>query len=66
VAAPARPGRGLRWLTMSTIAADASVAVAVTEAIRAGDLDALRRLLREHPDLAAARSQGARSAAELR
>jgi len=40
---------------MPTLAADAPLAVAVTEAIRTGDLAALRRLLGEHPDLAAAR-----------
>jgi ankyrin repeat protein len=40
---------------MATIAADAPLAVAVTRAIRSGDLPALRRLLREHPELGAAR-----------
>jgi len=40
---------------MPTLAADAPLAVAVTEAIQTGDLAALRRLLREHPDLAPAR-----------
>jgi hypothetical protein len=40
---------------MSTIAADVPLAVEVAAAIRAGDLAALRRLLRDHPDLAAAR-----------
>ncbi len=39
---------------MSTLATDAPLAVAVTEAIQTGDLAALRRVLREHPDLAAA------------
>jgi uncharacterized protein len=40
---------------MTTIAADAPLAVAATEAIQTGDLAALGRLLRDHPDLAAAR-----------
>jgi len=40
---------------MPTLAADAPLAVAVTEAIQTGDLAALRRLLGEHPDLATAR-----------
>ena len=40
---------------MATIAADTPLAVAVTQAIRSGDLPALRRLLREHPELGAAR-----------
>jgi uncharacterized protein len=40
---------------MATIAADAPLAVAVTQAIRTGDVDGLRRLLREHPELAGAR-----------
>ena len=40
---------------MSTLATDAPMAVAVTEAIQTGDLAALRRLLHDHPDLAAAR-----------
>jgi ankyrin repeat protein len=39
---------------MSTLATDAPLAVAVTEAIQTGDLAVLRRVLREHPDLAAA------------
>jgi uncharacterized protein len=34
---------------------DEPLAVAVVEAIRGGDVDALRRLLRDHPDLATAR-----------
>jgi uncharacterized protein len=50
---------------MSTIAADAPLAVAVTEAIRAGDLAALRRLLRDHPDLATARLGDEREARTL-
>jgi ankyrin repeat protein len=50
---------------MSTIAADAPLAVAVTEAIRAGDLAALRRLLRDHPDLATARLGHVREARTL-
>jgi uncharacterized protein len=40
---------------VTTIAADAPLAVAVTQAIRTGDVDGLRRLLREHPELAGAR-----------
>jgi uncharacterized protein len=40
---------------MSTIAADVPLVVEVAAAIRAGDLAALRKLLRDHPDLAAAR-----------
>jgi uncharacterized protein len=40
---------------MPTIAADSPLATAVTEAIQKGDLAALRRLLEEHSDLAAAR-----------
>jgi uncharacterized protein len=50
---------------MTTIAADAPLAVAVTEAIRAGDLAALRPLLRDHPDLAAARLGDEREARTL-
>jgi len=40
---------------MPIIAAGAPLAVAVTEAIQTGDLASLRRLLREHPELASAR-----------
>jgi ankyrin repeat protein len=40
---------------VATIAADAPLAVAVTQAIRTGDVDGLRRLLREHGELAGAR-----------
>ena len=40
---------------MSTLATNTPLAVAVTEAIHTGDLAALRRLLHDHPDLAAAR-----------
>jgi len=40
---------------MTTIAADAPLAVAVTEAIQTGDLASLQRLLSENPDLASAR-----------
>jgi uncharacterized protein len=50
---------------MTTFAADAPLADAATEAIRTGDLDALRRLLREHPDLAAARLGDEREARTL-
>lgn len=37
------------------LAADDSVAVAVAEAIRTGDLESVRRLLKENPELASAR-----------
>jgi hypothetical protein len=40
---------------VATIATDAPLAVAVTQAIRTGDVDGLRRLLREHGELAGAR-----------
>jgi uncharacterized protein len=40
---------------MGLIAADDPLAVAATAAVQAGDLDEVRRLLQEHPDLATAR-----------
>jgi ankyrin repeat protein len=40
---------------IQTIRPDDPLAVTVVEAIRGGDIDALRRLLRDHPDLAIAR-----------
>ena len=40
---------------MTTIANDEPIAVAVTEAIRAGDLETLARLLEESPGLATTR-----------
>ena len=40
---------------MTTLPTDHPVALAVTAAIRSGDVDAVRRLLAEHPDLATAR-----------
>jgi ankyrin repeat protein len=42
---------------MATLPSDDVVAVALVQAIRRGDVDALRRLLDEHPDLASARFQ---------
>jgi uncharacterized protein len=50
---------------MSLMAADTPLAVEVTAAIRDGDLAALRRLLRDHPDLAAARLDDEREARTL-
>jgi uncharacterized protein len=50
---------------MSLMAADSPLAVEVTAAIRDGDLAALRRLLRDHPDLAAARLGDEREARTL-
>jgi uncharacterized protein len=50
---------------MSLMAADSPLAVEVTAAIRDGDLAALRRLLRDHPDLAAARIGDEREARTL-
>ncbi|WP_314622534.1 hypothetical protein [Streptomyces stackebrandtii] len=41
--------------TSRTLRSQDPLALAVTEAIRSGDLDSLRRLLAEHPGLAAAR-----------
>ncbi|MFI9213604.1 ankyrin repeat domain-containing protein [Streptomyces sp. NPDC053253] len=41
--------------TPRTLRSQDPLAVAVTEAVRSGDLDSLRRLLAEHPGLAAAR-----------
>jgi uncharacterized protein len=43
---------------MTTIADDEPLAVAVTEAIRAGDVESLAQLLDENPDLATARIRG--------
>jgi hypothetical protein len=40
---------------MATIGTEEPLAVAVVEAVRGGDLEALRRLLAEHPWLATAR-----------
>jgi uncharacterized protein len=40
---------------MSTIAIDDPIAVAAIRAIQSGDVEALRELLQQHPDLAAAR-----------
>jgi hypothetical protein len=40
---------------MATLAPDDPLAIAAVEAIRTGDVDALRRLLQAHPDLATAR-----------
>jgi ankyrin repeat protein len=50
---------------MSLMAADSPLAVEVAAAIRDGDLAALRRLLRDHPDLAAARLGDEREARTL-
>jgi hypothetical protein len=50
---------------MSLMVADSPLAVEVTAAIRDGDLAALRRLLRDHPDLAAARLGDEREARTL-
>jgi ankyrin repeat protein len=44
---------------MASLAADEPLAVAATRAIRAGDVDALRALLGEHPELAGARIRDA-------
>ncbi|HKA84814.1 MAG TPA: ankyrin repeat domain-containing protein [Acidimicrobiales bacterium] len=44
-----------RERTMTTIADDEPLAVAVTDAIHGGDVETLGRLLAEHPDLATAR-----------
>ncbi len=43
---------------MVTLPSDDVVAIALVQAIRAGDVDALRRLLDERPELASARLQG--------
>src|SRR6266481_6419917 len=40
---------------MLTLSSDDAVAIALVQAIRGGDIDALRRLLDEHPELASAR-----------
>jgi uncharacterized protein len=42
---------------MTTLPADDPLAAAATNAIRTGDVDALRQLLADHPDLATARLQ---------
>src|SRR5262245_45317917 len=47
---PARHGRR----PMLILSADDPLAVSATEAVQAGDLDTLKKLLAEHPDLATA------------
>jgi ankyrin repeat protein len=43
---------------MLTLSSDHVVAIALVQAIRGGEIDALRRLIDEHPELASARLQG--------
>ena len=42
---------------MPTLSSDDVLAIALVRAIRGGDIDALRRLLDEHPELASVRLQ---------
>jgi hypothetical protein len=49
---------GIGGRTMTTIAGDEPIAIAVTDAIRAGDVAALTRLLEDDPSLATVRIVG--------